>query len=96
MRRFPAGNFNTLARNIFDTPWHTESRSNGANFWLVMRVYTGHHHDPIGYGLGLMVTKRAHQVDGRMDGWTNASRTILLPQLSAELKITHQIIDQSK
>jgi hypothetical protein len=52
-------------------PWHTESRSNGANFWLVMRVHTGHHHDPIGYELGLMVTKRAHQVDGWMDGRTD-------------------------
>jgi hypothetical protein len=35
-----------------------------------------------------MATKRAHQVDGWMDGWTDATRTILLPQLSAELKIT--------
>jgi hypothetical protein len=50
--------------NFFDTPWHTESRSNGANYWFVMR---GHHQDPIGYELGLMVTKCAHQVDGRMD-----------------------------
>jgi hypothetical protein len=77
MRRFPEGDFNILARNIFEIwakklkkieifrySWHTESRSNGANFWLVMRVHTGHHHDPIGYGLGVMVTKRAHQVDG--------------------------------
>jgi hypothetical protein len=51
-----------------------------------MRVHTGHHHDPIGYGLGLMVTKRTHQVDGWMDGQTDATQTILLPQLSAELK----------
>jgi hypothetical protein len=49
-----------------------------------MRVHTGHHHDPIGYALGLMVTKRVHQVDGWMDGWTDATRTILLPK--AELK----------
>jgi hypothetical protein len=35
-----------------------------------MRVHTGHHHDPIGYGLGLMATKCAHQVDGWMDGRT--------------------------
>jgi hypothetical protein len=71
----------------FSIPWHTESRSNGTNFRFVMRVHAGHHHDPIGYGLGLMVTKCGHQVDGRMDGWTDATRTILLPQLSAELKI---------
>jgi hypothetical protein len=91
MRRFPVGDFKILARNILrygqksqkklqfvDTPWHTESRSYGTHFWfvmrvhtghhhdpiVVMRVHTGHHHDPIGYGLGLMVTKRAHQVDG--------------------------------
>jgi cytochrome b subunit of formate dehydrogenase len=70
---FPAGDFNILAQNIFEiwakrsrklqffnTPWHTESRSNGADLQLVMRVHTGHHHDPIGYGLGLRVTKHAH------------------------------------
>jgi hypothetical protein len=39
------------------------------------------------YGLGLMVTKRAPQVDGRMDGRTDATRPILLTQLSAELKM---------
>jgi hypothetical protein len=34
-----------------------------------------------------MATKRAHQVDGWMDGQTDATRTILLPQLSAQLKM---------
>jgi hypothetical protein len=81
MRRFPAEDFNILARNIFEiwakmskklqffnTPG---SRSNSTNVGFVMRVHTGHHHDLIGYGLGLMVTKRAHQVDGWMDGWTD-------------------------
>jgi hypothetical protein len=100
MRRFLAGDFNILARNIFeiwakkykklqffDTPWHTESRSNGANFWLVMRVHTLTQGITI-YGLGLMVTKRPHQVDGWMGGQMDATRTILLPQLSAELKMT--------
>jgi hypothetical protein len=72
---------------IFQSPWHTESRSNGTNFGFVMRVHTGHHHDPIGYGLGFMVTKCAHQDDGPMDGWTDATQTILLPQLSAQLKM---------
>jgi hypothetical protein len=51
-----------------------------------MRVQTGVHHDTIGYGLGLMVTKHAPQVDGQMDGWTDTTWTILLPQLLAELK----------
>jgi hypothetical protein len=51
-----------------------------------MRVQTDVHHDPIGYGLGLMVTKRAPQADGWMDGQTDATRNILLTQLSAELK----------
>jgi hypothetical protein len=67
-------------------PWSAECRSNRSDFWSLMRIQTGVHHDPAGYGLGLMVTKRAPQVDGWMDGWTDATRPILLPQLSAELK----------
>jgi hypothetical protein len=61
--------------------------SNCSDFWCLMRVQTDVHHDTIGHRLGLMVTKRAPQVDGWMDGRTAATRTILLAQLSAELKI---------
>jgi hypothetical protein len=89
MRRFPAGDFNILARNVFEIsakkskkiaifryPWHTEKVGQMAPIFSLL-VYTGHQHDPIGYGLGLMVTKRAHQVDdGWMDGRTDAIRTI--------------------
>jgi hypothetical protein len=53
------------------------SKPNGTDFWLVMRVHTGHHRDPMEYGLGLMVAKCAHQVDGWMDGQMDATRTIL-------------------
>jgi hypothetical protein len=70
---------------LVTAPWSAECRSNRADFWLLMTVQTGVHHDPIGYGLGLMVTKRAPQVDGWMDGQMDATRTILLSQLSAEL-----------
>jgi hypothetical protein len=38
-----------------------------------------------------MVTKHAPQVDGRMDGQTDATQTILLAQLSAELKIKESL-----
>jgi hypothetical protein len=96
---FPAGDLNILARNIFEMwakskkiaifryPLHTESRSNGANLWLVMRVHTGHHHDPIGYGLvHTRLTDR--WMDGWMDGWTDATRTILKTVLPLGFELT--------
>jgi hypothetical protein len=48
---------------LVTAPWSAESRSNRANFGILMRVQTGVQHDPMGYGLGLMVTKCAPQVD---------------------------------
>jgi hypothetical protein len=53
-----------------------------------MRVRTEDSHDPIAYGLGLMVTKHAPQVDGWMDAQTHDTQTI---DKSAELKIKRKI-----
>jgi hypothetical protein len=36
---------------LVTAPWSAESRSNRVGFWFLMRVQTGIHHDPIGYGL---------------------------------------------
>jgi hypothetical protein len=57
-----------------------------------MRVQTDVHHDPIGYGLGLMVTKRAPQVDGWMDGRTDGRHLnhFTSSAVSTELKMVVQ------